>query len=203
MDIEIIESSAASKQSNQIEEIRSNNESVELISVQTQPIPHVEHESIEVQDEEQDKKQEHEQAQDKLAAPSIENEEMEGIIIDDSSDDAMPEKVSPPRKSARLSAKRRDSIADSDISVTSKCESPIPRRRSMRFNSTSSVDTPPKRAKEETIIKKLPTINEAEKQTNEVQPSKDDNDGQKSEKELVDEMAAAFVEEFIDLDDWI
>lgn len=203
MDIEIIELGAASKQSNQIEEVRSNNESVELISVQTQPISPVEHESNEEHDEEQDKEQKYEQEEDKLAPPSTDKEEIEGIIIDDSSDDEMPEKVSPPRKSARLSAKRRDSIADSDISVTSKCESPIPRRRSMRFNSTSSVDTPPKRAKEETIIKKLPTINEAEKQTNEVQASKDDNDGQKSEKELVDEMAAAFVGEFIDLDDWI
>lgn len=193
MDIEIIELGAASKQSKQIEEVRSNNESVELISVQTQPISPVEHKSNE--------EQEHEQEEDKLAPPSTDKEEIEGIIIDDSSDDEMPEKVSPPRKSARLSAKRRDSIADSDISVTSKCESPIPRRRSMRLNSASSVDTPPKRAKEETIIKKLPTINEAEKQTNEVQASKDDNDGQKSEKELVDEMAAAFVGEFIDLDD--
>lgn len=191
MDIEIIELGAASKR--QIEEVRSNNESVELISVQTQPISPVEHKSNE--------EQEHEQDEDKLAPPSTDKEEIEGIIIDDSSDDEMPEKVSPPRKSARLSAKRRDSIADSDISVTSKCESPIPRRRSMRLNSASSVDTPPKRAKEETIIKKLPTINEAEKQTNEVQASKDDNDGQKSEKELVDEMAAAFVGEFIDLDD--
>lgn len=198
MDIEIIELGAASKQSNQIEEVRSNNESFELISVQTQP---VEDESNEEQDEKQDKKQEHEQEEDKLAAPSTDKEEIEGIIIDDSSDDEIPEKVSPPRKSARLSAKRRDSIADSDVSVASKCESPGPRRRSMRLNSASSVDTPPKRAKEEIIIKKLPTINEAEKQTNEVQPSKDDNDGQKSEKELVDEMAAAFVGEFIDLDD--
>lgn len=123
------------------------------------------------------------------------NEEL--TIVIDESDDEKP-LSSPPRKSARLSAKRRDSIAESESSITSKCESPLPKRRSLRLSSTSSQDTPPTKVREETI-KKLPTIKETENNvaSNQSNPVTE-NDIDNNDKALVDELAAAFVEEFID-----
>lgn len=117
------------------------------------------------------------------------------IVVEESSEEKPL--TSPPRKSARLSAKRPDSAAsvatDSDVSVTSKPESPVPRRRSLRRNSTSSQDATPIKAKEDLSIKKLPTIVETTDSSNAAQ-----NETQKCEKALVDELAAAFVEDFID-----
>lgn len=105
--------------------------------------------------------------------------------------------TSPPRKSARLSAKRRDSATDSDISITTKSESPVPRRRSLRRNSTSSQDIPPPpKAKEEPP--KLPTIDENDKTDSQAKLLEAENENCNNEKTLVDELAAAFVEEFID-----
>lgn len=114
--------------------------------------------------------------------------------------------TSPPRKSARLSAKRRDSTnTDSDISVTTKSESPLPIRRSLRRNSTSSQDATPVKAKDELTVKKLPTIvetaDQADGKDKQIASSTDENATQTSEKALVDELAAAFVEEFIDDDE--
>lgn len=158
-----------------------------MITVQTEPI-------VQIADEEE-KSQMPSNVLSDLDVDVVE------IVIDDSSDEKPL--VSPPRKSARLSALRRDSMTDSEISVTSKCESPVPRRRSMRLSSTSSIDTPPRRPKEDNNIKKLPTIAESEKPANDVQSPKPkvNDDAQKSEKEMVDELAAAFVGEFIDIDD--
>lgn len=190
IDMEITELDASSKQSEQATEVKLDSDSIELIAVLTEPIASIETESNEEQ----------EKSESQTLSQSSSNNDETVEIIDDSSDEAPL--VSPPRKSARLSAKRRDSITDSEISVTSKCESPVPRRRSMRLGSTSSVDTPPRKPKDETVIKKLPTIVEAEKPaTEEAQSTKVDDETRKSEKDLVDEMAAAFVGEFIDIDD--
>lgn len=124
------------------------------------------------------------------------------IVVEDGTEEKPL--TSPPRKSARLSAKRRDSTTDSDISIVTKSESPVPRRRSLRRNSTSSQDATPIKAKEEPA-KKLPTIVETSDQFdgNAKQTTSDstDSETQKNEKALVDELAAAFVEEFIDDDE--
>lgn len=124
------------------------------------------------------------------------------IVVEESSEEKPL--TSPPRKSARLSAKHQDSSMDSDISTTTKSESPVPRRRSLRRNSTSSQDATPVKSKEEPLIKKLPTIVEtADQIDSKSKPttSNNENEIKTSEKELVDELAAAFVEEFIDDDE--
>lgn len=105
--------------------------------------------------------------------------------------------TSPPRKSARLSALRRDSTTDSEVSITAKPESPVSRRRSLRRLSTSSQDTPPPKARDENSVKKLPTIEEVDSHNKSIK-KKAESESQHNEKELVDELAAAFVEEFID-----
>lgn len=124
------------------------------------------------------------------------------IVVEESSEEKPL--TSPPRKSARLSAKRPDSAAsvatDSDVSVTPKPESPVPRRRSLRRSSTSSQDATPVKAKEDSVIKKLPTIVETT-DDNAASSNAAQNETQKSEKALVDELAAAFVEDFIDDDE--
>lgn len=120
------------------------------------------------------------------------------IVIDDDIEEEPL--ISPPRKSARLSAKRRDSTTENEICSRKMSESPIPKRRSMRLNSTSSQDTPPAKAKEDlTTVKKMPTIAENEKDNAQMESNhsvKNDKNG--SEQALIDELAAAFVDEFID-----
>lgn len=134
--------------------------------------------------------------------------ETQGETVKTTVEESSEEKplTSPPRKSARLSAKRRDSTnTDSDISVTTKPESPLPIRRSLRRNSTSSQDATPVKAKDESTVKKLPTIvettDQADGKNKQTTSSTDENETQTSEKALVDELAAAFVEEFIDDDE--
>lgn len=123
-------------------------------------------------------------------------DETKKITIEESGADEP--QITPPRKSARLSAKRRDSIAEAETVTRMKSESPIPRRRSMRLGSTSSLDTPSK-AKDELISKKLPTISETDKGTaNKDNETKVDGENTNGNNTLVDELAAAFVEEFID-----
>lgn len=122
------------------------------------------------------------------------------IVIDDDDDDIeeLPS-ISPPRKSARLEAKRRDSTTENEICSRKMSESPVPKRRSVRLNSTSSQDTPPAKIREESIIKKMPTITENEKNIGQSEvDSGAKNDKNNSEQALVDELAAAFVEEFIE-----
>lgn len=108
--------------------------------------------------------------------------------------------TSPPRKSARLSAKRRDSATDSDVSSTAMRDSPILRRRSLRRNSISLQDSTPSKAKDEPASKALPTIIEIDKTDtgSDHTSSIIRNESEQSEKALIDELAAAFVEEFID-----
>lgn len=115
------------------------------------------------------------------------------IVIDDDIEDKPL--ASPPRKSARLSAKRHDLI-DNEILIATRTDSPLPRRRSIRLSSTSSQDTPTK-PREEPPVKKLPTITENDKSIDQAD-STADNEARKSEREMVDELASAFVEEFID-----
>lgn len=120
------------------------------------------------------------------------------IVIDDDDDDEELS-ISPPRKSARLEAKRRDSTSENEICTRKMSESPVPKRRSMRLNSTSSQDTPPAKIRDESIIKKMPTITEIEK--NNAQSEVDgiaNNEKNNCDQALVDELAAAFVEEFIE-----
>lgn len=113
-------------------------------------------------------------------------------VVEESNEQSLP---SPPRKSARLSAKRRDSATDSDASIT-RCESPIPRRRSLRRNSISVQDSTPAKTKDES--KKLPVITEVDGSAKSPKTKTTENETQQSEKALVDELASAFVEEFID-----
>ena len=75
----------------------------------------------------------------------------------------------------------------------------------MRRNSTSSQDATPVKAKEDSVIKKLPTIVETtddNAKAGTVSSNAAQNETQQSEKALVDELAAAFVEDFIDDDEW-
>lgn len=131
-----------------------------------------------------------------IQEPEQEKQETVKIAVEEKSEEKPL--TSPPRKSARLSAKRRDSAIDSDISVT-KSESPIPRRRSLRRNSTSSQDIPPPtKSKEESVPQKLATIEETDKTDSQAKSIIIDNETRKSEMELVDELAASFVDEFID-----
>lgn len=192
-DIEMIEVNVAPDAQSESTEGSSAVEVVELVVTQTESIPQVEStdaqiEVVTLQTEETGK--ERETAPNKI-------DDTVTIVIDESEDEQPL--TSPPRKSARLSAKRRDSTTESEISVTSKCDSPVPRRRSMRLGSTSSQDTPPPKVKSDSTIKKLPTIEENEK-VGAPNPnnSSAENDSRKSENALVEELAAAFVEEFID-----
>lgn len=123
------------------------------------------------------------------------DETLKIVITDDDNDNDVERElpsISPPRKSARLTAKRRDSTADSDSR-----ESPVPKRRSMRLNSASSQDTPPTKIRDEAKVKKMPTIAETNAQSGRDSTEKTDAKNF-SEQALVDELAAAFVEEFID-----
>lgn len=170
--------------------------------------------SVEVIDEQTDNTTE--QAEEKSNASEVESvqlpstekepqqqEDAVKIVVEESSEEKPL--TSPPRKSARLSAKRRDSATDSDISVTTKSESPVPRRRSLRRNSTSSQDGTPAKAKEELANKKLPTIvetvDQADGKSKQTTSNDNENETKKDEKALVDELAAAFVEDFIDDDE--
>lgn len=129
------------------------------------------------------------------------DESLSIVIIDDDDDDVEREvpSISPPRKSARLSAKRRDSTTENESDSRKLSESPLPKRRSMRLNSASSQDTPPPKIRDESSIKKMPTISENVKDVQgECDRSEKDGNKNKCEQALVDELAAAFVDEFID-----
>lgn len=131
------------------------------------------------------------------------DESLSIVIVDDDDDDVNVEQneplVSPPRKSARLTAKRRDSTSENDTNSRKMTESPVPKRRSTRLNSAASQDTPPPKIRDESSAKKMPTITEnvKDKAENECDHSAK-NEKNKSDQALVDELAAAFVEEFID-----
>lgn len=131
-------------------------------------------------------------------SPPQQEDTVKITVSDSPTDKALP---SPPRKSARLSAKRHDICTEADSLVT-KSESPLPRRRSTRLSSTSSQDFAPAKMREESATKRLSVIMEKDKvdavsspQTKSVRPESEE---QKVEKDMVDELAAAFVEEFID-----
>lgn len=135
-------------------------------------------------------------AEPKATAP---NNGTLSIVIDDNDDVDEELSISPPRKSARLEAKRRDSNSENELCTRKMSESPVPKRRSMRLNSTSSQDTPPAKIRDESIIKKMPTITEIGKThaESEVDGSVK-NDKNNCDQALVDELAAAFVDEFIE-----
>lgn len=109
--------------------------------------------------------------------------------------------TSPPRKSARLSAKRERS--DSTSSHRSITDSPIPKRRSTRRSSISMPDTTPNKADEVSIGGHLTTIPE---NSSPVDPEKStistENEQQKEDQtERVDELLADFVDEAAILSD--
>lgn len=117
------------------------------------------------------------------------------INVESTPAEAEKSALSPPRKSARLSLKRRLSSTDCDSS-SSRCDSPIPRRRSTRLNSNAVQEA----AKSDEKNKKLPAIIELNTVA-ETTPLKTQQTGNeiktKAEDELVDELASAFVEEFV------
>lgn len=190
----IEEVNAAPKpQSQASKDVLTDDSSVEVIEEQTDSTEQVKDKNEPVQIMSTDKEPPQVETQDETEKTTIEEGSEEKPL------------TSPPRKSARLSAKRRDSTTDSDMSVTTKSESPIPRRRSLRRNSTSSQDATPVKAKDESTVKKLPTIvetaDQADGKDKQTVNSTDENETQKDEKALVDELAAAFVEDFIDDDE--
>lgn len=119
-----------------------------------------------------------------------------------------PLSSSPPRKSARLSLKRGSST-DRDTPSPARLESPMPRRRSTRLSSiTSTESSTPKpddsSTKKMSVIKEADEDEEAKKREN---PTKNENTADKpiakeesnaNEDDLVDELASAFVDEFLD-----
>lgn len=176
---------SSSKQQNQSPATVLSNKSVESVDTQTE-LPN--------QVEEKVRQSEEVLQPEKSPSLSEPQKEIEKIVVEESSE-KKPLK-SPPRKSARLSAKRRDSATDSDVSITTRTESPIPKRRSLRRNSISLQDTTSANSKEEPVSNKLPTIIETDKTVANAKQTSE-NELQKSEKELVDELAAAFVGDFI------
>lgn len=137
-----------------------------------------------------------------LAEPKVNtpNNKALSIVIDDNDDHDEEElSISPPRKSARLEAKRRDSNSENEMSSRKMSESPVPKRRSMRLNSTSSQDTPPAKIRDESIVKKMPTITENDKNNTRSEVDGNAKNGKNnSDQALVDELAAAFVDDFIE-----
>lgn len=114
---------------------------------------------------------------------------------------------SPPRKSARLSAKRR--LSESLDSPIVRSESPLPRRRSTRRNSNSSQVS--EIAKSDALNVTLSTIAETQQQiddatgeesvpTEETAIAEDAVNTSKSDKadQSIDELASAFIEEFVE-----
>lgn len=118
----------------------------------------------------------------------------ESAIVIDSSSDSVADSddralKSPPRKSARLSAKRR--LSASIDSPTVRSESPLARRRTRR-NSNSQQDL----SKMDNVVVTLSPIKESQ-QSNENQFTVDESKADKTE-EKIDEMASAFIEEFVE-----
>lgn len=135
--------------------------------------------------------------------------------VDDSDDRALK---SPPRKSARLSAKRR--LSESIDSPIVRCESPLSRRRTTRRNSNASQLSEP--TKPDGLNVTLSTIDESQQivdtqQIDEIHQIDDTTvlapeatekadktdeslNESKSDKaeEAVDELASAFIEEFVE-----
>lgn len=123
--------------------------------------------------------------------------------VDDSDDKALK---SPPRKSARLSAKRR--LSESLDSPIVRSESPLPRRRSTRRNSNASQLS--EATKSDGLNITLSTIDETQQiddttiltpETTEKADKTDESlNESKSDKadESVDELASAFIEEFVE-----
>lgn len=185
----VIESNDALQQNKQSDDAVQR---VQLVVTHTIPTSQAEISDVQVEEA----TAQSEQKNTEKSSLSTNHTESVKIVIDDSEDEKPL--TSPPRKSARLSAKRRDSTTESEHLIVTKCESPLPRRRSMRLGSTSSQDTPSPKMRDETTVKKLPTIVENEKtDTQNEDNSKAENENQ-NENALVDELAAAFVEEFID-----
>lgn len=102
--------------------------------------------------------------------------------------------TSPPRKSARLSAKRERS--DSTSSHRSITDSPIPKRRSTRLSSISMQESTPNKAGEVSIGGHLTTIPE---NSPPVEPAKltnsTENEQNEDNTERIDELLADFVDE--------
>lgn len=102
--------------------------------------------------------------------------------------------TSPPRKSARLSAKRERS--DSTSSHRSITDSPIPKRRSTRFSSISMQESTPSMAGEVSIGAYLTTIPENSPPVEPAKPtSSTENEQKEDETERIDELLADFVDE--------
>lgn len=124
----------------------------------------------------------------------IEGSPAESAILIDSSSESIAEGEdralkSPPRKSARLSAKRR--LSASMDSPTVRSDSPLPRRRTRR-NSNSLQDTP----KPHNLLVSLSPISESQ-QANENQFIVEEDKTDKAA-EKIDELASAFIEEFVE-----
>lgn len=119
---------------------------------------------------------------------------VESAIMIDSSSESVADSEdralkSPPRKSARLSAKRR--LSASIDSPTVRSDSPSLRRRTRR-NSNSQQDTPTM----DNLVVSLSPISESQ-QTNENKFVVEENETDMAT-EKIDELASAFIEEFVE-----
>lgn len=183
---------------NKANELEDKSARIDLVTTQTVSEPAVDTPTITVDQDSPSSPEPHEKG---LEPPKVKtpNDETLSIVIDDNDDVEGELSISPPRKSARLEAKRRDSTSENEMSTRRMSESPVPKRRSMRLNSTSSQDTPPAKIRDETIIKKMPTITEIEKSNGQSEVDGSASNGKhNSDQALVDELAAAFVDDFIE-----
>lgn len=111
------------------------------------------------------------------------------------------EHLSPPRKSARLTAKRERTDSTSSRTSLTRCESPLtpytPRRRSTRISSLTVQESTPSRT-DEIVSTQLSTI--AENSPKATNSTVDCNGGieKKTEDEMVDQLFADFVDESAD-----
>lgn len=102
--------------------------------------------------------------------------------------------TSPPRKSARLSAKRERS--DSTSSYQSITDSSIPKRRSIRLSSISMQESTPSKAGEVSVGAHLTTIPENRPPVEPVKSTGSTETKQKVDHdERIDELLADFVDE--------
>lgn len=102
---------------------------------------------------------------------------------------------SPPRKSARLSAKRR--LSTSIDSPSSRSESPLPRRRSTRRNSNSLLAEPPKLDNLTVALSRIDETLQSDESAS--VDSKGPADAAESDKSKeIDDLASAFIEEFVE-----
>lgn len=117
--------------------------------------------------------------------------------VKSSSNDAMAESdslKSPPRKSARLSAKRR--LSASIDSPSSRSESPLPRRRSTRRNSNTLTESP----KLDSLCVTLSRIDETQlsDESTSAEPTTNAEAAKSDKNDDIDELASAFIEEFVE-----